>query len=178
MNAACALSIYIYLFIFMFLFFQNSANNNDDVDNNTNNEDCSCHGIDDSESSSEYESDISGDGSDVQPQPQHRSVRGRGLIRGCGGRFRGCGRIAARGCRDVVPRVANQPVILSDITDFENPNIDKLFRENERPDRLSIIAETLLDCLQMFFSDKAFKMIIEQSNRYHEQQSNSVTDDR
>ena len=143
--------------MFMFLFFQSSANGNDDVDNNTNNEDCICHGIDDSESSSEYECDISDDGSDMQPQPQLRSVRGLGLVRVCGGRFR---RHGARGCRadggrgssaHAVPRVANQPVTWSDITDFENPNIDKLFHENEGPNRLSIIAETPLDCLQLFF---------------------------
>ena len=30
----------------------------------------------------------------------------------------------------------------------------------------------------IFFSDKEFKSIVEQSNRSHEQQSNNVTDDR
>ena len=75
----------------------------------------------------------------------------------CGGWFRRCG---GRGCRadggrgssaHAVPRVANQPVTWSDITDFENPNIDKLFHENEGPNRLSVIADTALDCLQLFF---------------------------
>ena len=69
----------------MFLFFQNSANDNDnDVDNNTNNKDRICHDIDDLESSSEYESDLSDDGSDGLAQPQHRSIRGRELVRVCG----------------------------------------------------------------------------------------------
>ena len=86
----------------MFLFFQNSANDNDDVDNNTNNEDRICHGSDDSESSSEYESDISDDESDVQPQPQHRSIRGRGLVRVCGGRFRRCERELALVAADLM----------------------------------------------------------------------------
>ena len=171
----------------MFLFFQNSANDNDGIDNNTNNQDRICHDTDDSESSSKYESDISDDESDVQPQPQHRSIRGRGLVRVRGGRFRRCGRVGTRGCRadggcsssaHAVPRVANQPVTWSDTTDFENPNINKLFHEKEGPDRLSMLVESPLDCLQLFFSDKEFKSIVEQSNRYHEQQSNNVTDDR
>ena len=123
----------LYLFIFMFLFFQNSANDNDnDVDNNTNNEDRICHDTDDSQSSSEYESDISDDGYSVLPQPQHRSIRGRGLVRAHGGRFCRCGRVGAHGRRadgvrgggvHAVPRVANQPVKLGEITDFENPNV-------------------------------------------------------
>ena len=96
----------------MFLFFQNSANNNDDVGNNTNNKDHICHDTNDSETSSEYESDIPNDGSDVLAQPQHRSIRGRGLVRVRSGRFRRCGRVGTRGRRaDAVPRVANQPVM-------------------------------------------------------------------
>ena len=68
-------------------------------------------------------------------QPQHKSIRGLGRVHG--GRFRRCGRVGARGHRaDAVPRVANQPVTWSDITDFEIPNTDKLFHENEGPDRL------------------------------------------
>ena len=119
------------MFILVFLFFQNSANDNDDVDSNTNNEDRICHGTDDLESSSEYESDISDDGCDLHPQPQHRSIRGRGLVRVRGGGFRRCGRVGAHGRRadggrgggvHAVPRVANQPVTLGEITDFENPN--------------------------------------------------------
>ena len=130
----------------MILFFQNSANDNDNnVDNNTNNKDRICHDTDDSESSSEYESDISDDGSNVQLQPQHRSIRVRGLVRACGGGFRRC------------ERVANQTVRWNYIIDFENPNVDKLFHKNEGPDRLSMLAETPLDCLQLLFSDKVFK---------------------
>ena len=113
------------MFISVFLFFQNSANDND-VDSNTNNEDRIYHGTDDLESSSEYEFDISDDGCDLQPQPKHRSIRGGG--------FRRCGRVGAPGRRadgvrggDVhaVPRVANQPVTLGEITDFENPNVSR-----------------------------------------------------
>ena len=164
----------------MFLFFQNSANDNDnDVDNNTNNKDRICHDTNDSESLPEYESDISDDGIDVLVQPQQRSIRGRGLVRVRGGRFCRCGRVGAHSCRaEAAPRVANQPVIWSDITDFENLNIDKLFHENEGLDRLSMLVETPLDCLQLFFSDEVFKSILEQSNHYHEQQSNNDADDR
>ena len=32
--------------------------------------------------------------------------------------------------------------------------------------------------MQLFLSDKVFKSIVEQSNRYHEQQSDNGTDDR
>ena len=41
-----------------------------------------------------------------------------------------------------------------------------------------MLAETPLDCLQLFFSNKVFKSIVEQSNCYHEQQSNTGTDNR
>ena len=41
-----------------------------------------------------------------------------------------------------------------------------------------MLAETLLDCLQLFFSDEVFKLIVEQSNCYLEQQSNDGVDDR
>ena len=172
----------------MFLFFQNSANDNDnDVDNNTNNEDRICHDTKDSQSSSEYESDISDDGYGVLAQPQHRSIRGRELVRVRGGRFCRCGRVGNHGRRadggcgggaHAVPRVADQSVKWSDITDFENPNVEKLFYENEEPDTLSMLAGTPLDCLQLLFSDKVFKSIVEQSNRYHEQQSNNGIGDR
>ena len=40
-----------------------------------------------------------------------------------------------------------------------------------------MLVETPLDCLQLLFSDKD-KSIVEQSNRYHGQQSNNVTGDR
>ena len=96
----------------------------------------------------------------MQPQPQHRSIRGRGLVRVCGGQFRRCGRVSARGCRadggrdssaHVVPRVVNQTGTVSDTTDFENPNNDKLFKEKEGPDRLSMLVETPLEFLHFFF---------------------------
>ena len=125
MNIVCALSLYICLYLCS-SFFRIL-----DVDSNTNNEDRICHGTDDLESSSEYESDIS-DGCDLQPQPKHRSIRGRGLVRVRGGGFRRCGRVGAHGRRadgvrgggvHAVPRVANQPVTLGEITDFENPNV-------------------------------------------------------
>ena len=140
MNAAYALSLYIYLHLCSSFFRILRMIMKDDVDNNSNNEDQICHGTNDSKSSSEYESDVSDDGIDVQPQPQHRSIRGRGLVRARGGRFRRCGRVGAQGHRadggrgsgaHSVPRVANQPVASSYITDFENPNVDKLFHENE-----------------------------------------------
>ena len=51
----------------------------------------------------------------------------------------------------VVPRVANQPGTVSDTTDFENPNNDKLFKEKEGPDRLSMLVETPLEFLLFFF---------------------------
>ena len=141
----------------MFLFFQNSANDNDnDVDNNANNKDRNCH---DSESSSEYESDMSDDGIDALVQPQQKYICGRGLVRIRGGRFCRCGRISAHGQRaEAVPRVANQPVTWSDITDFEIPNIDELFHENEGLDRLSMLAETPLDCLQLFFFRRSIQI--------------------
>ena len=103
----------------------------------------------------------------MQPQPQHRSIRGRGLVRVCGGQFRRCGRVSARGCRadggrdssaHVVPRVVHQPGTVSDTTDFENPNNDKLFKEKEGPDRLSMLVETPLEFLHFFF-------LIKNSNR-------------
>ena len=117
MNAAYALSLYIYLHLCSSFFRILRMIMKDDV-----------------------ESDVSDDGIDVQPQPQHRSIRGRGLVRARGGRFRRCGRVGAQGHRadggrgsgaHSVPRVANQPVASSYITDFENPNVDKLFHENE-----------------------------------------------
>ena len=120
-------------------------------------------------------------------QPQHGSIRGRGLVRVRGGGFCRCGRVGARGRRanggsgvgaHAIPRVANQPVTWSDSTDFENPNVNKLFHENEELGRLSILAGTPLDCLQLFFSDEVFKSIVEQSNRYHEQQSKNGIGDR
>ena len=122
----------------------------------------------------------------MQPQPQHRSICGRWLIRVFGGRFHRCGRVSARGCRadsgrdssaHIIPKVANQPGTVSDSTDFENPNNDKLFQEKEGPDRLSMLVETPLEFLH-FFSDKEFKSIVEQSNRSYEEQSNNVADDR
>ena len=124
----------------MFLFFQNSANYNDGVENNTNNENSICHGTDDSQSSSEYEFDISDDGSDVQSQPQHRSMLGCWLVRIRGGRFRRCGRVGRGSSTHAVPRVANQPVKWSGITDLKNPNVGKLFHEREGPDRLSVLS--------------------------------------
>ena len=51
----------------------------------------------------------------------------------------------------VVPRVVNQPGTVSDTTDFENPNNDKLFKEKEGPDRLSMLVETSLEFLLFFF---------------------------
>ena len=51
----------------------------------------------------------------------------------------------------VVPRVVNQPGTVSDTTDFENPNNDKLFKEKEGPDRLSMLVETPLEFLLFFF---------------------------
>ena len=45
-------------------------------------------------------------------------------------------------------------------------------------DFISMLVETLLDCLQLFFSDKIFKLIVEQSSCYLEQQSNNGADDR
>ena len=149
----CSFSFFIYLFIFMFLFFQNSANDND-IDNNANNKDHICQDTNDSESS-EYESDVSDDEIDVEPQPQLRSICGLRLARGRGGGFsrhRTVGTSSQRanrvGSAHAVPREANQPVTWSDITDFENPNVDKLFHEHEGPDRLSMLAETMLDCFQ------------------------------
>ena len=41
-----------------------------------------------------------------------------------------------------------------------------------------MLTETLLDYLQLVFSDEVFKSIVEQSNRYLEQQSNNGADDR
>ena len=76
----------------------------------------------------------------MQPQPQHRSFRGRGLVRVCGGQFHRCGRVSARGCRadggrdssaHVVPRVVNQTGTVSETADFENPNNDKLLRKKK-----------------------------------------------
>ena len=122
----------------------------------------------------------------MQPQPQHRSIRGRGLVRVCGGQFRRCGRVSTCGCRadggrdssaHVVTRVVNQPGTVSDTTDFENPNNDKMFKEKEGPDRFSMLVETPLEFVH-FFSDKEFKSIVEQSNRSYEEQSNNVADDR
>ena len=85
---------------------------------------------------SKYESDILDDESDVLAQPQHRSIIcGCGLVRIRGGRFRRCGRVGAHVRRtDAVPRVANQPFMEWYYWDFESPNIDKLFHENEGPD--------------------------------------------
>lgn len=126
----------------MFLFFQNSVNNND---NNTNNRDCFCHDTDDSEPSSQCESVTSADGSDFQPQPQHRSICSRWLVRVCGDGFHRCGRVGAHGSRadgggaHAVPTVGNQPVTWGNITDFENPKVEKLFHENEGPGRLSML---------------------------------------
>ena len=126
----------------MFLFFQNSVNDND---NNTNNRDCFCHDTDDSEPSSQYESVTSADGSDFQPQPQHRSICSRWLVRVCGDGFHRCGRVGAHGSRadgggaHAVPTVGNQPVTWGNITDFENPKVEKLFHENEGPGRLSML---------------------------------------
>ena len=126
----------------MFLFFQNSVNDND---NNTNNRDCFCHDTDDSEPSSQCESVTSADGSDFQPQPQHRSICSRWLVRVCGDGFHRCGRVGAHGSRadgggaHAVPTVGNQPVTWGNITDFENPKVEKLFHENEGPGRLSIL---------------------------------------
>ena len=156
----CLCSFFIYLFIFMFLFFQNSVNDND---NNTNNRDCFCHDTDDSEPSSQYESVTSADGSDFQPQPQHRSICSRWFVRVCGDGFHRCGRVGAHGSRadgdgggahavptvgnqpvtwggaHAVPTVGNQPVTWGNITDFENPKVEKLFHENEGPGRLSML---------------------------------------
>ena len=126
----------------MFLFFQNSVNDND---NNTNNRDCFCHDTDDSEPSSQCESVTSADGSDFQPQPQHRSTCSRWLVRVCGDGFHRCGRVGAHGSRadgggaHAVPTVGNQPVTWGNITDFENPKVEKLFHENEGPGRLSML---------------------------------------
>ena len=126
----------------MFLFFQNSVNDND---NNTNNRDCFCHDTDDSEPSSQCESVTSADGSDFQPQPQHRSICSRWLVRVCGDGFHRCGRVGAHGSRadgdgaHAVPTVGNQPVTWGNITDFENPKVEKLFHENEGPGRLSML---------------------------------------
>ena len=126
----------------MFLFFQNSVNDND---NNTNNRDCFCHDTDDSEPSSQCESVTSADGSDFQPQPQHRSICSRWLVRVCGDGFHRCGRVGAHGNRadgggaHAVPTVGNQPVTWGNITDFENPKVEKLFHENEGPGRLSML---------------------------------------
>ena len=39
-----------------------------------------------------------------------------------------------------------------------------------------MLAETPLDCLQLVFSDKVFKSIVEQSNHYLEQQSHNGAD--
>lgn len=126
----------------MFLFFQNSVNDND---NNANNRDCFCHDTDDSEPSSQCESVTSADGSDFQPQPQHRSICSRWLVRVCGDGFHRCGRVGAHGSRadgggaHAVPTVGNQPVTWGNITDFENPKVEKLFHENEGPGRLSML---------------------------------------
>lgn len=126
----------------MFLFFQNSVNDND---NNTNNRDCFCHDTDDSEPSSQCESVTSADGSDFQPQPQHRSICSRWLVRVCGDGFHRCERVGAHGSRadgggaHAVPTVGNQPVTWGNITDFENPKVEKLFHENEGPGRLSML---------------------------------------
>ena len=126
----------------MFLFFQNSVNDND---NNTNNRDCFCHDTDDSEPSSQCESVTSADGSDFQPQPQHRSICSRWLVRVCGDGFHRCGRVGAHGSRadgggaHAVPTVGNQPLTWGNITDFENPKVEKLFHENEGPGRLSML---------------------------------------
>ena len=65
----------------------------------------------------------------MQPQPQHRSVHGCGLLRICDGWFCRCGRVGLGSSEHAVPRIANQPVTWSDITDFENANVDKLFHE-------------------------------------------------
>ena len=125
MNAACSLSITNQLAISIYIYvplFQNSANNNDnDVDNNTKNKDCICHDTNDSESSSEYESDIylmmevvCG----TTTAQVYCSIRGCGLVRVRGGRFRRCGRVGAHGRRaDAVARVANQP-FWSDIAEI------------------------------------------------------------
>ena len=126
----------------MFLFFQNSVNDND---NNTNNRDCFCHDTDGSEPSSQCESVTSADGSDFQPQPQHRSICSRWLVRVCGDGFHRCGRVGAHGSRadgggaHAVPTVGNEPVTWGNITDFENPKVEKLFHENEGPGRLSML---------------------------------------
>ena len=97
----------------------------------------------------------------MQPQAQHRSIRCRGFVRVRGGLFRRCGRVGARGLRadggrgssvHAVPRVANQPFTWSDITDFENLNVDKLFHEKEGPDRLSMLVETPPVCICFFLA--------------------------